>query len=174
MSQTKPSPPKVRSRSRNIRLHLEEDNALKQLAQTLNQTPSRVIRSLIRQAVTGGPDFFDDGVLEIRTAHRQLAAFGRNLNQLARAANRGDVIGGDDVRRVVNAGIVQMEAVKELYLKAVRATMKRTVLPLYEEAGLRLPASQAAEDGAVTGRPARQPGRGLGRAARDPAGEPSR
>ena len=44
---------------------------------------------------------------------------------------------GDDVRRVINAGIVQMEAVKELYFRAVKlTTVNRAVLPLYEEAGL--------------------------------------
>ena len=167
-----PKPPTRRKRSENtrVRLHPEEDAALKQLAQTLNQTPSRVIRSLIRQAVTGGPDYFDAGVLEIRTAHRQLAAIGRNLNQLVRALNRGDIVGGDDLRRVVNAGLVQMEAVKGVYFKAVRATMQRIVLPLYKEAGLVLP-PQAADDQAAHGGLARQPDRGPGRAESDPAAE---
>ena len=40
---------------------------------------------------------------------------------------------------MINAGIVQMEAVKELYRQAVRAAAKRAVLPLYEEAGVSLP-----------------------------------
>lgn len=171
MDHPKPATRRRRSENTRVRLHPEEDAALKQLAQVLDQTPSRVIRSLIRRAVTGGPDFFADGVLELRTTHRHLAAIGRNLNQLARAANRGDVISGDDVRRVVNAGIVQMEAAKELYFKAVRAAMKRIVLPLYEEAGLRLPTDEEAEDQAAMGRPARQPGRGPGRAGHNPRAE---
>ena len=172
MREPRPSSPKTRSRSRNIRLYPEEDAALTQLAQALHQTPSRVIRSLIRQAVTGGPDFFEDGVLELRTMHRQLAAIGRNLNQLARAANRGKVVGGDDVRRVVHAGIVQLEAAKALYFTAVRATMHRVVVPLYEAAGFRLPSGEATEDEASAGRSARYPGRGPARAERDPRAEP--
>lgn len=45
-------------------------------------------------------------------------------------------MGGADVRRVINAGLVQMEAVKGLYLRAVTVAVKRAVRPLYEEAGL--------------------------------------
>ena len=153
------------------RVRLDEHEAFKQLAQHLGQKPGRLLRRLVRQAITGGPDFFADGVLEIRTMHRQLAGIGRNLNQLARAANRGDVVSGDDVRRVVNAGIVQMEAAKELYLKAVRGTVRRAVLPLYAEAGFDLPSDEEAEGEATTGRPARQPGRGPGRAERNPRAE---
>ena len=133
----------ARSRSRNIRLHLAEDEGLKQLAERLGQTPSRLIRRLIREALTGGPDYFEDGVLEIITMHRELAAIGRNLNQLVRTANRGGRISGDDVRGVLNAGIVQMEAAKGLYLRAVKATLGRAVLPLYAEAGVPLPQGEA-------------------------------
>ena len=150
------------------RVRPDEHEAFKHLAQQLGQKPGRLVRRLVRQAITGGPDYFDDGVLEIRTMHRQLAAIGRNLNQLARAVNRGDVVGGDDVRRVVNAGIVQMEAAKDLYLKAVRGTVRRAVLPLYEEAGVRLPPGEETADEAAMGRPTRHPGRGPGRAERNP------
>ena len=58
-------------------------------------------------------------------------------------APTGAVVGGDDVRRVINAGLVQMEAVKGLYLRAVRATVRRAVLPLYEAAGLTLTQREA-------------------------------
>ena len=89
MARPKKIPGSALSRSRNIRLHLAEDQGLKQLAATLGETPSRVIRRLIREALTGGPDYFDDGVLDLRRMHRELASIGRNLNQLSRAANRG-------------------------------------------------------------------------------------
>ena len=111
---------------------------LKQLAENLGEIPSRIIRRLIREAVTGGPDYFDDGVLDLRRMARELNSIGSNLNQLSRTANQGGTVSGEDVRRVINAGIVQMEAVKGLYLRAVRATVNRAVLPLYEEAGVSL------------------------------------
>ncbi len=138
-------PPKVRSKMAFVRLREDEWAGLKQLAEHLGQTPSRLLRRLIREAVTGGPDYFDDGVLDLRRMHRELASIGRNLNQLSRAANQGAAVGGDDVRRVINAGIVQMEAVKELYRRAVTATVTRAVLPLYEEAGVTWPPGEAGQ-----------------------------
>ena len=146
MGRPKSKPAATRSRVAFVRLREEEDAGLKELAATLGQPPSRIIRRLIREALTGGPDYFDDGVIDLLRMHRELAAIGRNLNQLSRAANQGAVVGGDDVRRVINAGIVQMEAVKELYLRAVRATVQRAVLPLYEEAGLTLTQGEAGKE----------------------------
>ena len=140
-------PPKVRSRMAFVRLRDQEWAALKQLAAEMDQTPSRVLRRMIREAITGGPDYFDDGVGELRRMRTELAAIGRNLNQLSRTANQGGVVGGEDVRRVINAGIVQMEAVKELYGRAVRATVKRAVLPLYEAGGGTPARNGSPEDG---------------------------
>ena len=49
-----------------VRLWTEEKEGLAQLAETLGETPSRVIRRLIREAINGGPDYFEDGEGEIR------------------------------------------------------------------------------------------------------------
>ncbi|MCY4560538.1 MAG: plasmid mobilization relaxosome protein MobC [Chloroflexi bacterium] len=136
MPRPKAKPGAVRSKMAFVRLRADEEAGLKKLAADLGQPPSRIIRRLIREALTGGPDYFDDGVLDLRRLHRELAAIGRNLNQLSRVANQGGAVGGEDVRRVINAGIVQMEAVKELYRQAVRAAAKRAVFPLYEAAGV--------------------------------------
>ena len=143
MGRPKSKPPELHSKMAGIRLRDQEWAGLKQLAENLGETPSRIIRRLIREAVNGGPDYFDDGVLDLRRMSRELNAIGRNLNQLSRTANQGGTVSGEDVRRVINAGIVQMEAVKGLYLRAVRATVNRAVLPLYEEAGLSLPQGEA-------------------------------
>ena len=142
----KAKPHKVRSKMAGVRLREEEWAGLKQLAENLDQTPSRIIRRLVREAVNGGPDYFEDGVLDLRRMSRELNSIGSNLNQLSRAANRGAAVSGEDVRRVINAGIVQMEAVRGLYLRAVRATVKRAMLPLYEEAGLTLVQAAAGKD----------------------------
>ena len=140
------NPREIRSKMAFVRLREEEWAGLKQLAENLDQTPSRLIRRLIREALTGGPDYFDDGVLDLRRMSRELNSIGSNLNQLSRTANQGGTVRGEDVRRVINAGRVQMEAVKRLYLRAVRATVKRAVLPLYKEAGLTLPQGEAGKD----------------------------
>ena len=117
-----------------VRLHQDEAVALKRLAAKLDQTQSRVLRRLIREALTGAPDYFKDELVDLRRMVRELAAIGRNLNQLARAANQGGAVDGAEVRRVVNAGIVQTAAVKALYGQAVETVVKRAVVPLHEEA----------------------------------------
>ena len=63
-----------------VRLRPAEDLAFKQLATVLHQPPGRVRRRLVREAIMGDPDFFADGINELRAAHRELAAVGRNLN----------------------------------------------------------------------------------------------
>ena len=136
MPRPKSKPHEVRSRVAFVRLREEEwGSAQAQLAENLGETPSRIIRRLVREALNGGPDYFDDGLLDLRRMYRELNSIGSNLNQLSRAANRGAVVGGDDVRRVINAGIVQMEAVKGLYKRAVKAAVDRAMMPLYETAG---------------------------------------
>ena len=81
--------PGVLSRSRNIRLHLAEDEALIELAENLGQ-PSEPDHS--------PPDPRSDqrraGILPRRAARTarmrgELAAIGGNLNQLTRAPTRG-------------------------------------------------------------------------------------
>ena len=64
------------SRMVHTRLRLEEDTGLKQLAAALNVPPSRIMRRLLREAINGGPDYFADGVKEIRMMHVHLAAVG--------------------------------------------------------------------------------------------------
>ena len=154
MSRPKSKPREVRSRVAGVRFREEEWAGLVQLAENLGETPSRIIRRLIREALNGGPDYFDDEVLDLRRMYRELNSIGSNLNQLSRAANRGAVVGGDDVRRVINAGLVQMEAVKGLYVQAVRAAVNRAVLPLYETAGWTLTQREPGQDQAGPGRAA--------------------
>ena len=165
--------PKVRrteglSEAARVRLHPEELQGLKKLAAALNVPPSRIMRRLLREAINGGPDYFDDGVLEIRMLHVHLSAVGRNLNQLVRAANRGEPILNADVQRVVDVLRLQVAAIEDKYLKALGSAGWRAVRPLYDEAGLPSPFdhAEAADD-----RPARHPGRGPGQVERDSGGE---
>ena len=120
---------KVRSSSVRVRLREEERTAFQDYAAQLGQTPSRIIRRLIREAITAGPDYFDDGLLELRQMRNELARVGGNLNQLVRAANTGAAVEGDELRRVLNAVSVQVEAVKGLYDRAELAGVGRAVVP---------------------------------------------
>ena len=145
MSRPKLKPSGVRSRAAAVRFREAEWAGLKQMAEQLGETPSRIIRRLVREALNGGPDYFDDGLIDLRRMHRELASIGRNLNQMTKAVNRGQVLNGEEMRAVINAAVVQMEAVKALYFRGVKTTGKRMVWPLYQAAGLPLPQAEAAD-----------------------------
>lgn len=143
MGRPKASPQQRRSRMVHVRLREEEWAAFQRFATVIDQKPSRILRRLLREAITAGPDYFDDGLLELRRMRNELAAIGRNLNQLVRTANQGAAVDGDERRRVINAVAVQVEAVKGLYRRAELDGVGRAVGALPEDAVL--PASQ--EDG---------------------------
>lgn len=132
-----------RSHMRFARLRPDEDAGLQALATAYGVPPSRIIRRLVREAINGGPDYFKDGVKEIRMMHVHLAAVGRNLNQLVRAANRGEPILNADVLRVLDVLRLDVTVIEDHYLKAVRAAAWRSWEPLYREAGLPSPFDQA-------------------------------
>ena len=162
MGRPKKHPAKAYSRVAHVRLSAEEAAGLKALSRTLKLPPSRIHRRLIREAINGGPDYFDDGAQEQRLLHIHLAAVGRNLNQLVRAANRGAPLLPADVQRVVDVLRLQLAGIEAHYLQAVGAAAWRAWRPLYQAAGLSSPFDQA---GAAGGRPAR--------AGRDPGGAPT-
>lgn len=130
----KATPSPVRSQAVRVRLRAEERAALQEFAAALGQTPSRVIRRLIREAITAGPDYFDDGLLELRQMRRALDRVGGNLNQLVRTVHQGGAVEGDELRRVLNAVRVQVEAVKAQYRQAELAGVGRAVMPPTEDA----------------------------------------
>ena len=115
------------SDSLRVRIHSEERVALGKLAKSLDVKPSRIVRRLIREAITEGPDFFDDGIRELRSAHRELAAVGRNINQLARSANQGERVVPAQLKRNLAAAKLQVERVADFYREAVERARQRTV-----------------------------------------------
>ena len=121
---------KRRSEALRVRVRDDEREALNRLAKSLDRKPSEILRRLVREAVTGGPDFFDDGLEELRTAHRQLAAVGRNINQLAKAANRDEPIVASELRDELAEVKARVEDVAGVYRGAVERARKRTVKPL--------------------------------------------
>ena len=132
-----------RSHIRHTRLRADEDAGLQTLAAVLGLPPSRIIRRLIREAINGGPDYFPDGVKEIRLMHVHLSAVGRNLNQLVKAVNRGELVASEDLVRVLDAVRLQVAGIEAHYLQAVGAAAWRAWRPLYREAGLPSPFDQS-------------------------------
>lgn len=125
-----PSARKSASEALRVRVRDSEREAFKRLAVSLGQNPSRVLRRLIREAITGGPDLFDDGLAELRAAHRQLAAVGRNVNQLARAANRRDPIVPSELQGEIAEVKARVDELARLYGSAVERARRRSVQPL--------------------------------------------
>lgn len=110
-----------------VRVKPDERKALEKLAKSLDEKPSAVVRRLLREAVTGGPEYFGDGLKEIRTAHRELAAVGRNVNQIAKAANRDEKVVGKDLKRNLAAAKQQVDRLARIYGDAVERVHRRNV-----------------------------------------------
>ena len=168
MARPKLEPRAARSIVYGVRLREQEAAALRRIADLVQEPPSRLIRRLIREAVTGGPDFFDDDKIELRRLSREMNAIGRNLNMLVRSIRRGEHVAPDDLRRVINATRAQLEVVGETYQKAVEAACHRAIVPLCEEAGLSSPFDLKDADFVPARPPARRRGRPRKRAAPDP------
>ena len=128
----RPKLPRTDTRSEALRFRVRpaEAAALRDLAQALGQTPSRILRRLLREAVTHGPDYFADQVTDFHQTSEQLARIGRNLNQLVRSINQGSQVAPDELRRVVNAAHLSVSAATHLYREAVLATKQRQVVAL--------------------------------------------
>ncbi len=124
---------KIRSRMVGVRLYLEEWDALVQFAELLGQTPSRILRRLLREALTGGPDYFKDELADVARMSRELARIGRNLNQLAKAANRGEWVEAAEVTRVTNATRVVVDGVQARFGQAIRSVEQRATAALAAE-----------------------------------------
>jgi hypothetical protein len=85
---------KILNKIFSMRLNDQEDQALVRLAGTLGaKTRSRVVRKLIRDALGLGPDLLKDDLNSFREAARHVSAVGRNINQIARAINSGQIEG---------------------------------------------------------------------------------
>jgi len=118
---------KRRTEALRVRVRDDEREALNRLAKALDRKPSELLRRLVREAVNGGPDYFDDGLDELRTAHRELAAVGRNINQLAKAANREKPIVAAELRSELAEVKARVEDVASVYRGAVERARHRMV-----------------------------------------------
>jgi hypothetical protein len=82
------------SRPMSVRLTSAEIQGLQQVADGMGEAPTRLLRRAVREIISAGPDLFEDGVTELRALHRELAAVGRTLNQIARHLNAGGEVQG--------------------------------------------------------------------------------
>ena len=63
--------------------------ATKKRAKAKGMAPSRWITALVQSNLTGQPVMADAELAELHASSRELAAIGRNINQIAKALNKG-------------------------------------------------------------------------------------
>ena len=78
----------VKERRLGFRLTSAEQTELKNRAATRGMKPAQYIRHMFRAHITKSPHFYDDDLTELREANRQLAAIGKNINQIVKALNK--------------------------------------------------------------------------------------
>ena len=76
------------------RLSQAEDQAFVLVLLKLGTNGSRFLRKVIREVIGEGPDLLPNEMEAFREATFQVGAIGRNLNQLVRAFNSGQLTGG--------------------------------------------------------------------------------
>lgn len=83
-----------------VRISADEKVAFNALATGVESSESKLLRSLIRSA-SGFVEMDSETIEALEKVKRELSAQGRNLNQIARAANRGRVVWSDDDKNLV-------------------------------------------------------------------------
>jgi hypothetical protein len=116
-----------KSEAQRVRLTMDENQALKKLALEMSVKPSKLIRRLIREAVNQGPDFFDDGIKELRETNRQIGAIGRNLNRLVLMMNTDKRINEMDLKIEYDGLRLGYEAMGRSYQDLLRHSKERKV-----------------------------------------------
>jgi hypothetical protein len=116
-----------KSEAQRVRLTMDENQALKKLALEMGVKPSKLIRRLIREAVNQGPDFFDDGIKELRETNRQIGAIGRNLNRLVLMMNTDKRINEMDLKIEYDGLRLGYEAMGRSYQDLLRHSKERKV-----------------------------------------------
>jgi hypothetical protein len=76
----------------NVRMTDAEALAMSQLAKQLKTNRSRLLRKVIRELIEEGPDLLPNEMKVFEEAVFQLAALGRNFNQLLRLVHSGQVM----------------------------------------------------------------------------------
>ncbi len=108
-----------------VRLTVDEMERLRALADAQGVPVSRLLRRAVREMVNGAPDPFDDGVLAMRETAKQLAAIGRNLNQLVASVNSGEYAYATDIVASVKDVRAAVEQARGRYARLVEASRKR-------------------------------------------------
>ena len=111
----------------NVRLNDEENLRFQRLAEGLQTTRSRLLRKLIREAIGAGPDLLAHELSLFEDLAYQLAAVGRNLNQLVRAIHSGKVAVTADDRTFIEAVRAEVQRVDQEVITVIDRSCNRWV-----------------------------------------------
>jgi hypothetical protein len=110
-----------------VRLRSSEKHALEAKSRTLGERPSRVLRRLVREFVTGEADYFGSEVAELRRGCDELARIGNNLNQLVRLAHQGQWSANADLERTLESVLGVVNAMHGALSTSARRLVERRV-----------------------------------------------
>lgn len=110
-----------------VRLVPDELEALKRAAAAEGVPVSRLLRRAVREIVNGAPDLFDDDIQALRDVSKELAAIGRNLNQLTAGVNSGDYAYASDIIASLKDVRASVEEARGRYARLVQASRQRWV-----------------------------------------------
>lgn len=117
-----------------IRLRANEKKALFDLAEKRGVSASKVARRLIREAVYHGPTFFDDDLSQVSALRRDMSAVWRNLNQIARRVNSGEVKADPMTQKMIQQLTLNQKRCRDILHEMImnsrfrRAALRRSTL----------------------------------------------
>ena len=114
------------TRSAHVRLDDAEDFRFQQVVDSLKTSRSQVLRKLIRDLIGEGPDLLPQEMRVLNDLTYQVAAIGRNLNQLVRGMHVGQVT-ATSYDQVVKGVRDQVDAVKKELLAVIDRSRNRSV-----------------------------------------------
>lgn len=106
-----------------IRLTDAEKVAVSNRANERGFKPAAWVRSLIRSTLAQTPHFNDEELHELREANRQLAALGRNINQIAKTLN----MSADNAHHAMAIDLKQLREMIEDHRKAAGSLVRENL-----------------------------------------------
>ena len=114
-----------------------EKDALFKLAEQRGVSASELVRRLVRESVFHGPTFFDDQISEAFKLRHEVAAVGRNLNQITKRVHSGQITADPVKFEMIQALLLNYSAVSKLMRNVLQASKKRRAI--LREATLKKP-----------------------------------
>jgi hypothetical protein len=110
-----------------VRLTASEHAAFAAACASSSERPARVQRRLIREYVTGSPDYFSGELGTLRSSCDSLARVGNNLNQLVRLAHEGSWPAAGELVSILDEVLSTVTAMKRAIGSEVRRVEERRV-----------------------------------------------